>query len=227
LRWARKHQHWTAEDWAKVIWSDESAIKKNSDTRTVWVWRHQNKKEKYLPKNVKGKKRDRDISQMIWGCFAGNKLGPIVFVDDNITQDIYMGILKQNLMEYIEVLKEEGLNEVVFQQDNASPHTAKRTQCWLKNAEQEHGFSLMRWPANSPDLNPIENLWAWLKLELHRRYPDTKYLPGGTGAVRAVLKDRLMKIWWEIEEEVLNKLIFSMPHRVQQVIEANGWYTSY
>ena len=35
LRWARKHQHWTAEDWAKVIWSDESAIKKNSDTRTV------------------------------------------------------------------------------------------------------------------------------------------------------------------------------------------------
>ena len=176
---------------------------------------------------MKGKKRDGDISQMIWGCFAGNKLGPIVFVDDNITQDIYMGILKQNLMEYIDVLKEEGLNEVVFQQDNASPHTAKRTQCWLKNAEQEHGFSLMRWPANSPDLNPIENLWAWLKLELHRRYPDTKYLPGGTGAVRAVLKDWLMKIWWEIEEEVLNKLIFSMPHRVQQVIEANGWYTSY
>jgi len=40
---------------------------------------------------------------MIWGCFAGNKLGSIVFVDDNITQDVYIGILKQNLMEYIEV----------------------------------------------------------------------------------------------------------------------------
>jgi transposase len=138
-----------------------------------------------------------------------------------------MKILKQNLMEYIEVLKEEGLNEVVFQQDNASPHTAKRIQCWLKNAGQEHGFILMRWPANSPDLNPIENLWAWLKLELCQCYSDTKYLPGGTDAVRAVLKDWLMKIWWEIGEEVLNKLIFSMPHRVQQVIEANGWYTSY
>jgi len=85
----------------------------------------------------------------------------------------------------------------------------------------------MRWPVNSPDLNPIENLWAWLKLELHRRYPDTKYLPEGTDAVRAVLKDRLMEIWWEIGEEVLDRLINSMPHRVQEVIEAKGWYTSY
>jgi len=37
LIWARKHQHWTLQDWAKVIWSDESAVKKGSDTRTVWV----------------------------------------------------------------------------------------------------------------------------------------------------------------------------------------------
>ena len=72
------------EDWIKVIWSDESAIKKDSDTQTIWVWRHQNKQEKYLLKNVKGKKRNEGISQMIWGCFAGNKLGPIVFVDESI-----------------------------------------------------------------------------------------------------------------------------------------------
>jgi len=227
LVWAKEHKEWTAEQWAKVIWSDESAIKKHSDTGTVWVWRHQNKREKYLPKNVEGKKRDWSTSQMIWGCFAGNKLGPIVFVDGSITQDVYMGVLEQNLTEYIEVLRGEGLNVIVFQQDNASPHTAKRTQRWLENAKQEHGFSLMRWPANSPDLNPIENLWAWLKLELHRRYPDTKHLPGGPDAVRAVLKDRLKEIWWEIGEEVLNKLVASMPHCVQQVIEASGWYTSY
>ena len=138
-----------------------------------------------------------------------------------------MGVLQQNLVEYIKALRGDGLNGIIFQQDNASPHTAKRTQCWLETAGQEQGFSLMRWPANSPDLNPIENLWAWLKLELHRHYPDTKYLPGGTDAVRAVLKDRLMEIWWEIGEEVLDRLINSMPHRVQEVIEAKGWYTSY
>jgi len=75
--------------WKKVAWSDESAIKKDSDTRTVWVWRHTEKAgkvEKYLPKNVVGKRQDGGISQMIWGCFVGNKLGPIVFIDENINR---------------------------------------------------------------------------------------------------------------------------------------------
>jgi transposase len=227
LKWAKAHQGWTIEDWAKVIWSDESAIKKDSDTRTVWIWRHQNKREKYLPKNVRGKKRDGGISQMVWGCFSGKKLGPIVFVDTSINQDVYMGVLEQHLLEYIEALKSEDLSELVFQQDNASPHTAKRTQEWLQIAGQEHGFRIMRWPANSPDLNPIENLWAILKIELHRRYPDTKYLKGSINTIRTVLKERLQKVWWDINEEVLNQLLESMPHRVHEVIKAGGWYTSY
>ena len=56
----------------------------------------------------------------------------------------------------------------------------------------------MNWPPCSPDLNPIENLWAVLKLELHRRYPDTKYLHGSPDAIKAVLKERLYEVWWDI-----------------------------
>ena len=37
LQWAREHKDWTVEDWAKVVWSNESAIQKDSDTRIVWV----------------------------------------------------------------------------------------------------------------------------------------------------------------------------------------------
>ena len=92
-----------------MIWSDESAIKKDSDTRMIWIWRRQNKREKYLPKNVVGKKRDGDISQMIWGCFAGNKLGPIVFIDESIKKDVYIDVLEQYLLGYIDALMEDGL----------------------------------------------------------------------------------------------------------------------
>ena len=84
LKWARAHQHWTIEDWKKVIWSEKSAIKKDSNARTAWIWRHQGKAEKYLPKNVVGKNRDGNILQMVWGGFMGNKLGPLVFIDAKI-----------------------------------------------------------------------------------------------------------------------------------------------
>ena len=227
LKWARKHQHWTVEQWSKVVWSDESAIKKDSDTKTVWIWRHQNRREKYLPINVVGKKQDGRLSQMVWGCFMGNKLGPLVFIDESINAGMYDVMLEQNLLGYIDTLITEGQQDIVFQQDNARPHKAKITQKWLENAGREHGFIVMDWPPYSPDLNPIENLWAILKLELHRRYPDTKYLRGSPESIKSVLKERLHKVWWDIGERVLNQLIESMPECVEEVLEADGWYTRF
>ena len=227
LEWARAHRYWTVEDWAKVAWSDESAIQKDSDTHTVCVWRHQNKMEKYSPKNIVGKKRDGQLSQMVWGCFVGNKLGPIVFVDGTIKKEEYMGILEQNLLQFIDALMVDGLRDIVFQQDNARPHTVNITRDWLKNVGREHGFIVMDWPPNSPDMNPIENLWAQLKLELHQRYPDTKYLSGSPAAIRGILKRRLFEVWWEIGEGTLNGLVGSMPKRVSALLSARGWYMGY
>ena len=157
----------------------------------------------------------------------GNKLGPIVFIDENINAAVYTQILDQNLLQYLEALACEDIHDIVFQQDNARPHTAKVTQHWLENMGREYRFTVMRWPPYSPDLNPIENLWAILKLELHRRYPDTKYLRGSAEKVKSVLKERLFKIWWGIGEDVLNRLVESIPERVQAVLEADGWYTRF
>lgn len=227
LKWANEHANWTVEQWAKVIWSDESAIKKDSDGKTVWVYRHKGKAEKYLPKNVRPRKRDGDLVQMVWGCFLGNKLGPLVFIDEGIKKDVYIAILGENLLGYVDALKEDGLQDIIFQHDNAPPHVAKLTREWLKNEREAHGFIVMEWPPNSPDMNPIENLWSILKQELHRRYPDTKYLSGSPAKVRSILKQRLWTIWWDIGEEVLNKLIESMPERVRELREVRGWYTRF
>ena len=96
-----------------------------------------------MPKNVVGKKRDGQLSQMIWGCFMGNKLGLIVFVDGSIKKEQYIAILDQYLLEFIDALKVDGLRDITFQQDNARPHTAYLTRDWLKDAATEHEFTVM------------------------------------------------------------------------------------
>ena len=227
LKWAKDHRHWTVEDWRKVAWSDECAVQKDSDPRQMHVFRRQNKAETYAIKNIQPKSRGGDISQMIWGCFVGNKLGPIAFIRGTVNQDVYINVLSEMFIPFIDTLAADGLTNVVFQQDNARPHTSKKTKQFLDAAMRNHGFSVMCWPANSPDMNLIEQLWAHLKLELHRRYPDTRHLQGSPERIRTVLRERLMEIWWAIGEDVLNSLIDSMPRRVRALIAAGGWYTEY
>ncbi len=221
------HRHWTREDWIKVIWSDECAVEKDSDPRTLWIYRHQNQFEKYLPINIKEKIRNGGISQMIWGSFLGDKLGPIVFIDGTVNTNVYIGVLDDYLLPFIDALNADGLSNIIYQQDNASPHASHKTKEWLANSAKEHGFTVMEWPPNSPDMNPIENLWAHLKLELHRRYPDTNSLQGSPDAIKTILKTRLNEVWWQIGEEVLRNLIDSMPQRVRALLDAKGWYTKY
>jgi len=228
LEWALKHQHKTREDWAKIAWSDECVIQKDSARQQVWVFRHQTKEEKYAPKNVRGKARDGDVFQMIWGCFVGNKLGPIVFIDGSVKSDKYISILNDHFLPYLDALTDDGITGITFQQDNARPHASKITQAFLGTATTQHRFNVMDdWPPYSPDMNLIENLWAHLKLELHRRYPDTATLRGSPQYIRQRITERLQEVWWSIGEEVLDSLIDSMSHRVQALIEARGWYTSY
>ena len=114
-----------------------------------------------------------------------------------------------------------------FQQDNATPHSSPVTRKWLQDQAKKHGFSIMEWPANSPDLNPIEHVWSHIKRELHHQYPDTCHLKGSPDVIRGILKERIHKIWWDIGPALLKSLIGSMPHRVRAVVDARGNVTGY
>ena len=83
-KWACAHRHWTKEDWAKIVWSDECLHKQDSDPRQLWVFQRQNKCEKYDPKNICTKLKYSDVKQMVWACFCNNKLGPIAFINGSV-----------------------------------------------------------------------------------------------------------------------------------------------
>ncbi len=58
--------------------------------------------------------------------------------------------------------------DFIFQQDLAPAHTAKGTKSWFN----DHGVTVLDWPANSPDLNPIENLWGIVKKKMRYTRPN-------------------------------------------------------
>ena len=216
-KWAREHQHLIKEDWVKFAWSDETLVRQDGDPQQLWVFRRQTKREKYDPRNICTKLKYGGAKQMVWGCFYGNKLGPIAFIDGSVNSHVYVAILQEKLIPFFQALQHDGATDIIFQQDNAKVHKSKLTGDWLKDSAKQNGFLIMEWPANSPDMNPIEELWAHLKAELYRRYPDTKLLQGSPAAIQQKLQERLWEIWWDIGVDVLDRPINSMPCRSESV----------
>ncbi len=98
--------------------------------------------------------------------------------------------------------------DFIFEQDLAPAHTAKSTKSWLN----DHGVGVLDWPANSPDLNPLENLWGIVK----RKMRDTR--PNNADDLKATVKET----WASIPPQQCHKLITSMPRRIEAVIKAKG-----
>ncbi len=74
--------------------------------------------------------------------------------------------------------------DFIFLQDLAPANTAKGTKSWFN----DHGVTVLDWPANSPDLNPIENLWGIVK----RKMRDTR--PNNADDLKAAIKATLASI---------------------------------
>ena len=84
----------------------------------------------------------------------------------------------------------------------------------------------MVWPPYLPDLNPIENLWALMKAIIYERHPELERA-ANIEEVLEQLIEAAKEAWYAIDERVLCRLCDSMPHRVQAVLLADGYYTKY
>ena len=145
--------------WNKVIFSDECKVIIGQDTR-VRVWRKVG--EEYLPDCICPPSK-RKLTLMIWGCITYHGIGTICVVDGNINAEKYISVLDENLWPVI--LRHFADNNYIFQDNNAPVHRARIVQDFRRNNQ----LKSMNWPAQSPDLNIIENCWWRLKRELQKR----------------------------------------------------------
>ena len=222
LAWAKEHKNWDKADWEGVIFSDECSVEKSKDPRGIWVFR--TPPEKYHKDCIHGVTKGPGVKLMVWGCIWGCNKGPLIPIfEKSVNRWVYIGVLEDGLVDVHQEVHDT-LGDPVFQQDNAKIHTAKDTMAWF----EEHNIQVMTWPANSPDMNPIEHVWKRLKERMHKRFPEIHKTPGGPDRVRRALAEALTDTWREeIEGDFLETLWESMPRRVAALLEAKGWYTKY
>ena len=207
LKFAKAHQHWTSEDWSKVLFSDESCIQQFA-VRKQHVRRPKGKRfgPKYTVATMK-----HPPSQMIWGAMSAKGTAGLYFLTPGTTINgaKYLDLLKDKLKLHMDVHV-----CYTFMHDGAPCHKAKVVTSYLKKEKVE----VLPWPGNSPDLNPIENLWKILKDKVAEKQPTS-----------AKHFCKIIKEVWvmEMTPAYCQTLIHSMPSRIEAVIKNGGGHTKY
>lgn len=213
LQFAQYHENWTVADFKRVLWSDETKINRIGSDGKAYVWKERGEliSDRTTTPTVK---HGGGNNLMVWGCMGWNGVGKLIEVQGKMNADQYVDILGEGVEESFEALEmTEG--EHYFQQDNDPKHTSNKATQWF----QDNEIQVLSWPAQSPDLNPIEHLWEHVKRCL-QQYPTP---PKGVHE----LWDRVSEEWNAIEPGVCQNLVESMPRRIQAVIKAKGGHTKY
>lgn len=192
----------------KIIFSDESKFNLFGSDGKPFTWREP--ADKLKNSNVIKTLKYGGGSIMVWGCFSYHGVGKLVLIDGIMTGERYVDILSRSLKQSAIQM---GLNDFFFQQDNDPKHTSRIAKDYFEH----ENIKLLRWPAQSPDLNPIENLWGIIKRKIC--------------GIRFKNKNECFEYvnaeWEKIEVSLCQKLSESFRKRTLEVLKNRGGYINY
>lgn len=212
LNFAALHQHWTVDDWMKVIWTDESSFEVGKNFQQIRVWRKNN--EQYKSECLAPTFKSGRSSVMIWGAFTGTAKLDLVFMKpkQRTGSDFVEQVYNTRLGPFLE--SQPTSFNAILMEDGAPVHRCLVSKAW----REARSIEKLDWPANSPDLNPIENVWGTMKQSIvaHEK-------PSTIDQMRITIQSA----WDSITTEKLHSLVASMPARMQAVVDQNGGHTEW
>lgn len=206
LEYCRNHIHWK-EEWHQVIFSDEKKFNLDGPDGFQYYFHDLRKSERFL-----SRRHTAVGSVMVWAAISFHGVVDLVVLDGRQTSSDYIELLEVQKINFQEMFNGQ---RFIFQQDNAPIHTARRVKQWFL----DNNVEFLGWPAVSPDLNIIENLWGWLTRKIYadgRQFQDREELV-------AAIEDAFEHVPLTYVQGLYN----SLPTRLFEVVRNNGGPTNY
>lgn len=202
LSFAQGYGNWNEGEWGTVLWSDECHIYLGPHGQQ-WVQRPVGAayEQQYMTRTTMN-----PPSLSFWGCMSGRGIGALQLYMGDFDAQHYTAILGTHLLPSARRLFPTG--QWWFQQDNPTIHTGRVASRWFAT----HGIDLLDFPPYSPDLSPIENLWANLKRRVEKH-----------NARDTIELSRHLKLeWTATDASFLSTVVHSMPRRCKSVVQNQG-----
>lgn len=201
LRWANEN---LTTDWSKVVYTDESSFWLSNPLTHTWS----------TPTNrtvVRTIKHPQKVH--VYGAFCEAGFGKLTVFTGNLNAVRMNELYKSTLLPTAKKYYGNDNSKWLLLEDNDPKHKSRLCTAW----KEEKGIEQMDWPPQSPDCNPIENVWAIIKARLKgKKFNNTKQL-----------SSFIIRQWNSFPRSYAENLSKSMPSRCVRVIEKEGEWIKY
>src|SRR5579871_1754444 len=201
LKWAKANKK---TNWSKIIFTDEITISQFNKPKKVWRQRGE---------IIKSPTVKHSIKVYIYGCFSEEGFRNIYCFTDNLNAELLYTIYKTTLLPSARKFFGRDNHSWFLQEDNDPKHISGKAESW----RDEHQVKRISWPAQSPDLNPIENVWTVLKANI------SNYKPTSVKDLIRIIK----KEWKALDNIFAKNLVVSMKNRITMLLSNKGDHIYY
>lgn len=201
LAWANENLN---RDWDNVIFSDETSFWAHTFITHTWCT-HANK---LLQRTVK-----HPVKVHVWGCFSKQGFGTLHVFTDNLNAAKMVKIYQRALLPSAQRWFIRNNKHWLLQEDNDPKHRSRHCTAW----KEENQIDVLDWPSQSPDANPIENVWAIMKIKLRGKKLNT---------IKKLIR-QIRLVWRSLSRDYAITLVESMPRRCKLIIDNGGDWTPY